>query len=154
MDQLTRIGKRSRWWLEEWLSRLAPFALAPARTHFIRGDTQGSNVMVRSDLRRFVALMDWGSAAWGAQLDDFAEMPIRVVPFVLEGYREMTLVAEDPNIEALVVWRHLQLGLITLTRAPLPGFSWAERPLTMQLDTLAFFAVPPPDPWREFAPPR
>jgi hypothetical protein len=47
--------------------------------------------MVRSDPLRFVALMDWGSAAWGAQVDDFAEMPIRVVPFVLEGDGERRL---------------------------------------------------------------
>lgn len=139
-------------WIEQWLSRLAPFALAPVRTRLVHGDTQGSNIMVSPDARSLIALMDWGSAAWGTQVDDFAAMPLRVVPFVLEGYRDIALVEEDPNLEALIVWRHVQLGLITVPRGPLPGFSWAERPLSMLLETLAFFATAPPDPWRELGP--
>ena len=73
-------------------------------------------------------------------------------PLVLGGYRESTQIDEDTNLEARIIWRHLQLGLVTLPRGPLPERSWAERPLTMLLDSLAFFAGDPPTIWRQLAP--
>jgi len=139
-------------WLQKWLTRLAPLALQPSRPRFVHGDTQASNVMVRRRPLRYVALMDWGSAAWGGQVDDLAVVPLGAVPLMLDGYRESGRIEEDPNLEARIVWRHLQLGLVTLPRGPLPGRSWAERPLSMLVDTLAFFAGEAPDAWREFAP--
>jgi hypothetical protein len=51
-----------------------------------------------------------------------------------------------------IVWRHLQIAMLNVTRGPLPGFSWAERPLGMLLETLAFFAADPPPPWRGLGP--
>jgi hypothetical protein len=101
---------------------------------------------------QYVALMDWGSAAWDAQVDDFAVVPLSAVPFMLEGYREAARIDEDPNIEARIVWRHLQLGLVTLPRGPLPGLAWAERPLSMLVDTFVFFAGQPPGPWLGLGP--
>jgi hypothetical protein len=89
-----------------------------------------------------------------AQVDDLAVVPLGAVPFMLGGYRESGRVGEDPNLEARIVWRHLQLGLVTLPRGPVPGRSWAERPLSMLVDTLAFFACEPPHTWRDFAPTR
>jgi aminoglycoside phosphotransferase (APT) family kinase protein len=139
-------------WLLSWLAQLAPLALQPARERFVHGDTQASNVMVQPHPLRYVALMDWGSAAWGAQVDDLAVVPLGAVPFLLDGYRESAQIDEDPNLEARIVWRHLQLGLVTLPRGPLPGRSWAERPFTLLLDTLAFFASDPPHAWRELRP--
>ena len=55
---------------------------------------------------RYVALMDWGSAAWGVQVEDLAVMSCGAVPFILEGYRERPL-EEDSHLEARIVWRHL-----------------------------------------------
>jgi aminoglycoside phosphotransferase (APT) family kinase protein len=140
-------------WLLAWLARLAPFALAPARRRFVHGDTQGSNIMVSLSASRFVALMDWGSAAWGAQVDDLAVMPCGAVPFILEGYREHPI-EEDTHLEARIVWRHLQLGLVSLPRGPQPALSWVERPLSKLLDTFAFFLGNPPEPWRGLGPER
>jgi hypothetical protein len=74
------------------------------------------------------------------------------VPFMLDGYRESGEIDEDPDLEARIVWRHLQLGLVTLPRGRLPGHSWAERPLSMLLDTLAFFGAKPPHAWRDLGP--
>jgi hypothetical protein len=62
---------------------------------------------------------------------------------MLGGYRETGQVDEDPNLEARIMWRHVQLGLVTLPRGPLAGRSWAERPPSMLVDTLAFFASEP-----------
>jgi hypothetical protein len=140
-------------WLLAWLARLAPFALAPARRRFVHGDTQGSNIMVSLSALQYVALMDWGSAAWGAQVDDLAVMPCGAVPFILEGYREQPI-EEDTHLEARIVWRHLQLGLVSLPRGPQPALSWVERPLSKLLDTFAFFLGNPPEPWRGLGPER
>jgi aminoglycoside phosphotransferase (APT) family kinase protein len=140
-------------WLLAWLARLAPFALAPARRRFVHGDTQGSNIMVSPSALRYIALMDWGSAAWGAQVDDLAVMPCGAVPFILEGYREHPI-EEDTHLEARIVWRHLQLGLVSLPRGPQPALSWVERPLSKLLDTFAFFLGNPPEPWRGLGPER
>lgn len=106
--------------------------------------------MVQPHPLRYVALMDWGSAAWGMQIDDLAVVPLGTVPLMLGGYRESTQIDEDTNLEARIIWRHLQLGLVTLPRGPLADRSWAERRLTMLLDTLAFFAGDPPTIWRQF----
>lgn len=141
-------------WLQTWLARLAPLALQPSRERFVHGDTQGSNVMVDPDALRYVALMDWGSAAWGAQVDDLAVVPLGAVPFMLEGYRESGQIDEDPDLEARIVWRHVHLGLVTLPRGPLPGRSWVERPLSLLVDTLAFFAAEPPHAWADLGPGR
>jgi aminoglycoside phosphotransferase (APT) family kinase protein len=139
-------------WLQRWLAQLAPLALQPTRERFVHGDTQASNVMVQPHPLRYVALMDWGSAAWGTQVDDLAVVPLGAVAFMLEGYRESGQIDEDANLEARIVWRHVQLGLVTLPRGPLPDRSWAERPLTFLLDTLAFFASDPRDAWRDLCP--
>jgi aminoglycoside phosphotransferase (APT) family kinase protein len=123
-------------WLQTWLARLAPVALQPARERFVHGDTQASNVMVQPHPLRYIALMDWGSTAWGAQVDDLAVVPLGAVPFLLAGYRESAQSDEDANLEARIVWRHLQLGLVTLPRGPLPDRSWAEthhRPMSRAL---------------------
>jgi aminoglycoside phosphotransferase (APT) family kinase protein len=141
-------------WLLRWLAQLAPLALEPARERFVHGDTQASNVMVQPYPLRYVALMDWGSVAWGAQVEDLAAVSLGAVPFIFDGYRESAQIEEDPHLEARVIWRHLQLGLVTLPRGPLPDRSWAERPLAMLVDTLAFFAGDPPAVWRQFAPVR
>ena len=79
-------------------------------------------------------------------------VPLGAVPFMLAGYRESAQIDEDANLEARIIWRHLQLGLVTLPRGALPDRSWAERPLSMLVDTLAFFASDPPDVWRELGP--
>jgi Ser/Thr protein kinase RdoA (MazF antagonist) len=139
-------------WLQNWLAQLAPLALQPSRERFVHGDTQASNVMVHPHPLRYVALMDWGSAAWGAQVDDLTAVPLCAVTFMLEGYRESGRIDEDANLEARILWRHVQLSLLTLPRGPLPDRSWAERPLSMLVDTLAFFAAEPPDVWRDVAP--
>lgn len=81
------------------------------------------------------------------------ELGRQLVPFMLEGYRELGQIDEDPDLEARIVWRHVQLGLVTLPRGPLPGRSWVERPLSLLVDTLAFFRGRAPIAWRPLAPP-
>jgi hypothetical protein len=140
-------------WLARWLARLAPIALRPLPTRFVHGDTQATNIIVRTDPLRYAALIDWGSAAWGVAVDDLAVVPLGAVPFILRGHRDLAPLDDDAHVEARILWRHLLLALWLVPRGPLPGFSWAERPLSMLLETLAFFATRPPEPWRGLGPP-
>src|SRR5215470_791118 len=51
-----------------------------------------------------------GSCMGRAQVDDLAVVALRAVPFMLEGYRESVQIDADPDLEARIVWRHVQLG--------------------------------------------
>ena len=104
-------------------------------------------VGVRSGVLACRAVIDWGSAARGDPAFDFAGVPLRAVPFMLEGYRRVSALDGDAPVEARILWRHLHLSLYVLGRGPLPGWSWAERPLPMLLDVLRFFVDAPGGAW-------
>lgn len=135
-------------WLEAWLARLAPHALAPVEPRFLHGDTQTTNVLVTPDLA-YVAVIDWGAAGWGDPAYDFAGVPLGVVPHMLAGYREVAPLSRDDTAEARILWRHLQIALFLLDRPPLPGRSWAERPLGVLLETLRFLIETPDARWKQ-----
>ncbi len=139
-------------WLTGWLERLAPEALAPAPRRFLHGDSQATNVMVRAGSLDYLAVLDWGSCGWGDPAWDFAGVPLRVVPAMLEGYGTVAEFAERQNVEARILWRHLQLSLYLLRREPQPGRSWAERPLGMLLDVMRFLLDHPAERWSTWAP--
>lgn len=148
--QLTVVEGR---WLGRWLDQLAPVALGPVPERFLHGDVQATNVMVRPDSRAYLALIDWGGAGWGDPAHDVAGLPLRAVPWVLTGYREVAPAEGDETVEARILWRHLQLALFLLQRPPQPGRSWAERPMGMLLEIVRFFLDGPGNPWRRLGPP-
>ncbi len=137
-------------WLERWLDRLAPYAERPGEPRFLHGDSQASNVMVGADSLDYVAVLDWGSCEWGDVARDFAGVPLRAVPAMLEGYREGGLV--DEGLRARIVWRHLQIALHQLRGQPVPDYSWAERPMGMLLEVLRFFGEQGDGEWRQWGP--
>jgi len=139
-------------WLSCWLERLEPAAREPAPARFLHGDSQATNLMVLSDPLRFEAVIDWGSAAVGDVALDFAGVPLRAVPHMLAGHRDIAVPDSNDTIEARIVWRHLYLALLFLPRGAVPGRSWAERPLPMLLEVLRFFMDPPNDRWRAVGP--
>ncbi len=139
-------------WLRRWLDDLAPMVLAPMPERFLHGDVQATNVMVRSGSLEYLALIDWGASGWGDPAWDFAGFPLRAVPWVMEGYREVAP-TDDETFEARILWRHLQLSLWLLGREPQPGRSWAERPVGMLLEVLRFFLENPGERWKAIAPP-
>jgi aminoglycoside phosphotransferase (APT) family kinase protein len=139
-------------WLEAWLEALAPSVERPLPERFVHGDSQASNVMARRDPLAYEAVLDWGGCGWASPVRDLAGFPLRAVPHVLEGYRETAPAEAGDGIEARVLWRHLQLALYNLRRPPQPGLNWAERPATMLVDILRFFAAPPRS-WSDLAPP-
>lgn len=137
-------------WLTGWMEHLAPAALAPVPGRFLHGDSQATNVMVREGTLEYLAVLDWGSSGWGDPAWDFAGVPLRVVPSMLEGYRAAA--PTDHDVEARILWRHLQLSLYLLRRDPQPGRSWAERPLGMLLDVMRFLLDSPGPEWSKWTP--
>ena len=125
-------------WFSQWLDHLAPYALAPVRQCVCHGDTQATNIMVEPTTREYLALIDWSNANWGDPAYDFGDSPIRTVPYVLDGYRQITPVDNDETAEARILWRHLQLALSNMWREPQPAQSWAERPLSFMLEIMRF----------------
>jgi aminoglycoside phosphotransferase (APT) family kinase protein len=132
-------------WLSGWLDRLAPLCADPPK-RFLHGDIQTTNVMVGEENFDYVALIDWGSASWGDPAWDFAGVPLRAVPLMLDGYRRAAPV--DQHFEARILWRHLHLALFLLHREPQPGRSWAERPQAMFIEVMRFFLEPPDPAWK------
>jgi hypothetical protein len=108
--------------------------------------------MVGAGNLEYLAVLDWGGSGWGDPAWDFAGVPLRVVPSMLEGYREVAPPGGDERIEARILWRHLQLGLYLLRRDPQPGRSWAERPLGMLVDVMRFLLDDPGREWSRWTP--
>jgi aminoglycoside phosphotransferase (APT) family kinase protein len=136
-------------WLSGWLDLLAPLALDPLPRRFRHGDLQTTNVMAIPDPPAYLALIDWGACGWGDAAHDFAGIPLRAVPSMLEGYRGVAPLPVDETAEARILWRHLQIALYLLGRPPQPGLSWAERPTAMMLEILRFFLGSPGKPWTD-----
>jgi Ser/Thr protein kinase RdoA (MazF antagonist) len=139
-------------WLGGWLERLAPAAGTPDRERFLHLDVQATNVMVRPEPLAYVAILDWGCSGWGDPAWDLFGMPLRAVPSILEGHREVAPLDGDDTAEARILWRHLQYSLYGLPRGATPGLSWGEHPLAWLLEVLRFFLGTPPPRWRELAP--
>jgi aminoglycoside phosphotransferase (APT) family kinase protein len=139
-------------WLHAWLDRLASMTLSAACSRVLHGDSQATNVMVNTNPLSYLAVMDWGAAALGDPANDFAGVPLRAAPFMLNGHRELAALDDDDYAEARILWRHLQLGLFTLPRGAVPGRSWAERPLAMLFEILRFFLAEPGGRWKDLAP--
>jgi len=136
-------------WFTAWLDRLLPAIRVPIANCFLHGDIQATNVMVQLESLEYLALLDWGSAGWGDPAWDFAGVPLRAVPFMLEGYHSVVPSDEDESIEARILWRHLHLALFLLRREPQPQRSWAERPNAMMIEIMRFFLEEPGIRWKK-----
>jgi len=115
-------------------------------------DVQATNVMVCEQALEYCALLDWGCAGWGDAAYDFFGLPLRAVPFLLEGHRAVTPLDDDESAEARIVWRHVQFALAVLPRGAAPGLAWGERPLAWLLEVLRFFLEFPGLRWQDLRP--
>jgi len=141
-------------WLERLLDQLAPHALAEIPQRFLHGDTQTTNMMVESGGLDYLAVLDWGSSGWGDVAWDFLGIPLRAVPFMLEGHREIAPLDADETAEARILWRHLQVAIWLMRRGPQPTHSWAERPWAMFLEIMRFLLESSDPRWRAYLPNR
>ncbi len=139
-------------WLDRLLDRLAPYALADLPQRFLHGDSQTTNLMIRPGSLEYLAVLDWGSSGWGDVAWDFLGIPLRAVPFMLSGHREIAPLDGDETAEARILWRHLQIAIWLMRRDPQPTHSWAERPLAMFLEIMRFLLESPDPQWRAYLP--
>jgi aminoglycoside phosphotransferase (APT) family kinase protein len=139
-------------WFTRWLDRLAPALQVSIPKRFLHGDTQATNVMVRGESPEYMAVLDWGNSGWGDPAWDFAGIPLRAVPFLLEGYRSVSPLDSDEGGEARILWRHLHFALYLLQREPQPNRSWAELPTAMFMDITRFFLEEPVERWKALLP--
>jgi aminoglycoside phosphotransferase (APT) family kinase protein len=139
-------------WLTRWLDRLAPAATTPVPPRTLHLDVQATNVMVGTTAMAYQALLDWGCAGRGDSAADCFGLPLRAVPFVLEGHRSVAPLDEDTGAEARVLWRHLQFALHVLPHGAAPGMAWGERPLAWLLEIFRFFQEVPAPRWRTLGP--
>jgi aminoglycoside phosphotransferase (APT) family kinase protein len=139
-------------WLLRWLERLAPLATGPGPKRFCHGDVQMANLLVDPRSREYLALIQWGCAQWIDPTFDFLAMPLRAVPLLLAGYREVGGNGAADVTEARILWRRLQLLLSTLPRGAAKDCSWGERPIAWLVDLLRFFLEVPDEGWRSIAP--
>lgn len=138
-------------WLTAWVGRLGsdhPSGVTVA-TH---GDVQMSNILMEPATGRYQALLDWGCAARRDPAADSTATPFRVVPLLLQGYREVALFADDATAELRILRARLRTLLSVLPRGAAPDRSWGERPIAWLVDLFRFFGHPRTDTWRSLAP--
>jgi aminoglycoside phosphotransferase (APT) family kinase protein len=139
-------------WLAHWLDRLPPLLQTPGAQRFLHGDTQATNILVRPGSLDYLALVDWGGCGWGDPALDFSGMPLRAVPHVLAGYRELAALPDDETAEARILRYHLHFALVLMDNQPQPQRSWGERPLGYLLDAMRFLLASPGGRWAELRP--
>jgi aminoglycoside phosphotransferase (APT) family kinase protein len=110
--------------LEGLLAALRP-ALRPAASRFLHYDMHDMNVMCERDgtLR---AIIDWGDAGWGDPVLECSQVPLEVLPFFLEGYREVapTFLGDAP--EARIIWDKLLYLIEDLETSATPSVRLAD----------------------------
>lgn len=139
-------------WLVEWFDRLGQWRPADVEPVVVHGDASPTNVVVDGGFPSVASLVDWGDAAWADPAVDFAKLPLRAVPFALEGYAA-ALGARDRREtirawSARVLWYHLSWALAAFLRPPGGDErTWTAPPANRLLEILRFFAGSPPAPW-------
>jgi len=122
-----------------WLDRLAPQAQAPVPPRFGHGDVNAANILVDPAAPAYLALIDWGGAGWSDAAWDFCPLALRVVPFVLAGYRAVAPLDNDPAAEARIAWHHVQLALYFIRPDRDPPRAQAEARIRRLLAELGWF---------------
>jgi Ser/Thr protein kinase RdoA (MazF antagonist) len=143
-------------WLLSWFERLAPLVEEGKFTRVARllhADTQPTNVMVDGETLAYRALIDWGDARWGDPADEFVGPPLRAVPHMLAGYREVQSLDADETVEARILWGQLRFTVSVLRRGSAAEYAWGERPLPRLIEILRFFLEDNGTRWSALAPP-
>jgi aminoglycoside phosphotransferase (APT) family kinase protein len=140
-------------WLLEWMDRLAEWRPVDVEPVVVHGDAAPTNIVPASGAASRAMLVDWGDAAWADPAVDFAKVPLRAVPYVLEGYLAETGVRVRRDVvhawAARALWYHLSWAVHRLPDQPgLEERTWTAPPMSRMLEILRFFASGPPEPWR------
>jgi aminoglycoside phosphotransferase (APT) family kinase protein len=135
-------------WLAGWMHELDERFDREAPAVLLHGDLAPQNIMV-DNAGRFAALIDWGDAAWGPRAMEFAKLRLEDVVRVLPAYKDVVGMRFAPGeLEAAVLWFHLQWGLSNLMGPPrLKERHWTAPPASRLTGVLRFVASAPPEPW-------
>ncbi|MCC3765049.1 phosphotransferase [Glycomyces sp. TRM65418] len=131
-------------WVVGWFDRLEPRIPATPRARLIHGDASPTNLLADPESGRLTAILDWGDAAWADPAVEFAKLPLRALPTVLEGY----LGGQDESWAARVLWHHLHWAIGRLATPPdRQGGHWSAQPGNRLLEVMRFLLADPPPPW-------
>lgn len=131
-------------WLTGWFDRLESRCPANSPVRLIHGDASPTNLLVDPDSKRLSAILDWGDAAWADPATEFAKLPLRAVPSVLEGYLD----EPDESWAARILWHHLHWAIGSIPSPPeLHAAHWSAQPGNRLLEIMRFFHTDPPRPW-------
>ncbi|WP_152365381.1 phosphotransferase family protein [Microlunatus speluncae] len=138
-------------WLITWFDRLAAIRPDDHQRTLIHGDLSPTNLLADPATAALTAIIDWGDAAWADPATDFAKLPLRAVPYALDGYLA-ALGVGDPEIArawaSRILWQHLSWAINRLGSEPAAGAPhWSAPPASRLLDLLRFFLTDPPSPW-------
>ncbi len=141
-------------WLISWFDRLARFRPDDHERTLIHGDLSPTNLLADPASAALQVIIDWGDAAWADPATDFAKLPLRAVPYALDGYLAAhgNGTAADPGTQqawaARILWQHLSWAINRLGTEPAAGAPhWSAPPASRLLDLLRFFLTDPPPPW-------
>ncbi len=102
------------------IAELHPTILEESKICFLHSDVKGMNIMcTRGD--ELLALIDWGDAGWGDPTFDFAQIPLLVIPYVLEGYREVAPDFLGGTLKERIVWDKLYYAIVKSLENPRCG---------------------------------
>nr|WP_277605571.1 phosphotransferase [Glycomyces sp. L485] len=143
------LGEETAAWVRGWLDRLdgrRPSSPAPRLVH---GDASPTNLLADPDTLALNALIDWGDATLTDPAVEFAELPLRAVPYALEGYLGADA---DPDERldwaARILWHHLVWAVFRLAADPEPGAPhWPAQRGNRLLEITRFYLEQPSFPW-------
>ncbi|HEX2145740.1 MAG TPA: phosphotransferase [Glycomyces sp.] len=131
-------------WLIAWFDRLDAHRPAAPETRLTHGDAAPTNLLIDRESMRLEAILDWGDAAWADPATEFAKLPLRAVPAVIEGY----LGECDEAWAARILWHHLHWAIGRVPSPPeLQAAHWSAQPANRLLEITRFFLANPPHPW-------
>ncbi|MDT0342181.1 phosphotransferase family protein [Streptomyces litchfieldiae] len=136
-------------WLTGWLAQLAQAAPTDPRPVLIHGDIAAGNLLLDARTGALSALLDWGDAAVADPATEFAKVPPRSLPHVLDGYLDaLPGPADGRQWAARVLWHHLVWAVFRLPTPPEPGWvHWSAQPANRLLELLRAYAEGLPEPW-------
>jgi aminoglycoside phosphotransferase (APT) family kinase protein len=131
-------------WLTRSFDRLRPYVGASAGC-LVHGDASPTNMLAEDG--RLTALLDWGDAAFADPATDFAKLPLRAVPYALDGYLGGR--ADSSSWAARILWHHLTWALARVRTAPQTAPHWSAQPMSRLLEITRFYLADPPPPWSD-----
>ncbi|HEY7501913.1 MAG TPA: aminoglycoside phosphotransferase family protein [Vicinamibacterales bacterium] len=105
-----RIGAATAAEIEPLIAALTPAIAERTDRLFLHNDIHGMNVMCRSN-GSLLAILDWGDAGWGDPALEFAQIPLRAVPWAIAGYESEAGKALGDRGAARIIWDKLGYAL-------------------------------------------